>query len=183
MDISSPGISRTSLAERLDGLLKQYATQLAAVLAVVVGVTGVMMFFRLYKGEVESMHEWLGLGFVAAVALHVLRHRRPFARMAGQLPMQVLLAATVMVVTAFLMFSPPKQGNPFKQVSEAAMRAPVRDLAPVLGIPVEVVLRRLDEAGAGAAAPDASIETLAATSGVDRTKLLQAALGKRGRAR
>ena len=48
-----------------DETLRKYATQTTMALSLVVGVTGVMMFYHFYKGEVEALHEWLGLAFVA----------------------------------------------------------------------------------------------------------------------
>ena len=75
---SATATTRTAASDSTssaDSLLKKYSTPLTAATAIVVCVTGVMMFFHLYKGEVQAMHEWLGMGFVVAAVLHLLRHR------------------------------------------------------------------------------------------------------------
>ena len=66
---SSPTNQPADAASNADALLKKYSTPLTAATAIVVCVTGVMMFFHLYKGEVQAMHEWLGMGFVVAAIL------------------------------------------------------------------------------------------------------------------
>ena len=67
--------------------IRAYATPLATGAGLVVGVTGLMMFFHLAEGAVKELHEWLGVVAVAAVLLHVVRnwpallayHRRGWA--------------------------------------------------------------------------------------------------------
>lgn len=161
-----------------DALLKKYATQLTAALAVVISITGVMMFFSLYKREVEAMHEWLGMGFVVAVALHLARHRRPVGMMLGQARMRVLMLITVVIAAGFLLFPSGKEGNPVKQTIGAVMRAPVSNVAPMLGITSEEALARLNAAGATNATPTQSIETIALASNTPPMKLLKAIVGE-----
>ena len=50
---------------------KDLATSLTALLFVVIGITGVIMFFHFFDKYVEDMHAILGLVFVAVVFLHV----------------------------------------------------------------------------------------------------------------
>ena len=91
---SSPTNQLADAASNADALLKKYSTPLTAATAIVVCVTGVMMFFHLYKGEVQAMHEWLGMGFVVAAVLHLLRHRRPLTLMMKQSRTHILLVLT-----------------------------------------------------------------------------------------
>ena len=161
------------LAKTVDGWLRRYATQATIALTIVVGVTGVMMFFRLYKGEVQAMHEWLGLAFAAVALAHVVRHRQIFVGMLRQPRMRVLFAATAVASAAFIVAAPPKAPNPVRQATQAVMRAPLKDLAPVLGVTPEVLATRLD--GADTAL---SIDAIAKSRGVEPARLLQAAMAK-----
>ena len=163
-----------------DALLKKYSTQLTAALAVVVCITGVMMFFHLYKGEVEAMHEWLGMGFVAAVALHLTRHRKPLAMMITQNQMKILMAVTALIAAAFLVGSPAKQsGNPMRMTIKAVLSAPISDVAPVFGLSTDAAITQLTAAGARNATPAESIDSLAKASKTEPFKLL-ATLAERG---
>lgn len=149
-------------SNRADAALKKYSTALTTTLGLVICVTGVMMFFRLYKGEVAAMHEWLGMAFVAAIALHLLRHRRPFINLLAQPRTWVLSLLTALIAVAFLAFPSPKGGgNPMKQTVNAVLRAPIGQVAPVLGISEAELIDRLDAAGIPQATARQSIESLA----------------------
>jgi hypothetical protein len=155
-----------------DAVLKKYATQLTAALAVVVGVSGVMMFFHLYKGEVEALHEWLGMAFVAAVALHLARHRKPLAAMLGQYRMRILMAISALIAAAFIVATPAAPGNPVRMTIKAVLRAPIGELAPLLGVSTDQAIADLTAAGARNATPAQSLEALAQASNSEAFKLL-----------
>lgn len=156
-----------------ESLLRRYSTQATAALAVVVGVTGVMMFFHLAKAEVEAMHEWLGMAFVAAAMLHVVRHRVGFANMLGQTRMRLLFGAAALAAAAFIVLAPPKQGNPFRQATQLVLQAPIAQVAPVVGVPAAELAARLGTADQGL-----SIEAVAKSKGADPVQLLTVALQK-----
>ena len=163
-----------------DSMLKKYSTPLTAVTAIVVCVTGVMMFFHLYKGEVQAMHEWLGMGFVVAAVLHLVRHRRPLAFMMKQSRTHILLVLTLVVSLAFLYpSSGGQQVNPMRSTIEAVLRAPIKDLAPVVGVTTEELTARLADAGVAQPSPTDSLESLAKTSQAEPMKLLTAAMSPR----
>ena len=132
-------------ANSADSMLKKYSTPLTAATAVVVCVTGVMMFFHLYKGEVQAMHEWLGMGFVVASVLHLLRHRRPLTLMMKQSRTHILLVLTLVISLAFLYPSSSQQPNPMRSTITAVMRAPLKDLAPVVGVTTAELTARFAE--------------------------------------
>lgn len=163
-------------AQNADELLKRYATQLTSVLGFVVCITGIMMFFRWYKGEVEAMHEWLGLAFVAAVVLHITRHRRPLLLMLGQYRTRILLAGTVLVSAAFLVIPPPKTASPVKQTVAAVLRAPLADVAPLFGMSAKDAAARLSEVGVQNVSVEKSIEGMARSNNTPAMKLLSAIL-------
>ncbi|EME69647.1 hypothetical protein H261_12506 [Paramagnetospirillum caucaseum] len=141
--------------------LRRYATPGTAILSVVVGITGVILFFHLAKGPVEAIHEWLGMAFAAVAVLHVVRHRGSFAQMLRQRHMQVLAGVTVLGIAAFVALVPPKPpGNPLIRLARAAERAPIAQLAPVIGSSTDEVLARLKRAGI-TAEPGDTVATLA----------------------
>lgn len=157
----------------VDTMLRRYATQATAALSAVVGVSGVMMFFHIAKGEVEALHEWLGLAFVAVAALHVVRHRHGFGVMLGQTRMRVLFAAAAMAAAAFVVLTPAKSGNPFRQTTQIVLNAPLTSVAPLVGVSAQDLAARLH-----AADTSQSIDAIARAQGADPVTLLQAALAK-----
>ncbi|MEI7429475.1 MAG: DUF4405 domain-containing protein [Betaproteobacteria bacterium] len=148
-------------ALQTDELLRKYATQLTTVLAFVVCVTGIMMFFRWHKGEVEAMHEWLGVGFVVAAVLHATRHRKALFLMLTQTRTRLLLVITALLAAAFLVYSPPKTASPVKQTVSAVLRAPLGDIAPIFDLSADQAVSRLAEAGIKNTSATKSIEALA----------------------
>lgn len=163
-----------SATEKTDSWLKKYSTPLAGALALVICITGVMMFYGVFKGEVQAMHEWLGMAFVVAVVLHLVRHRRPVVHLMTQQRTLVLIGLTALISASFIVLAPAKEGNPVRQVVSSVMRAPISDLAPVLGISTEEAVARLTQAGAREPAAAKSIEVLARESGVNPMKLVAA---------
>jgi len=166
----------TTASPTADDWLRKYATQLTAALAVVVCVTGVMMFFKWYKGEVEAMHEWLGIGFVGALILHIARHRQPAGRMLTQTRTRLLLVCTGVIAAAFLLLAPAKTGNPLKQTVGAVLRAPLRDVAPLFDLSAAQAVARLSEAGFSNADPARSIQAMAIANHAPPLKLLNAVI-------
>jgi trans-aconitate methyltransferase len=176
---SSPTNQLADAASNADALLKKYSTPLTAATAIVVCVTGVMMFFHLYKGEVQAMHEWLGMGFVVAAVLHLLRHRRPLGLMMKQSRTHILLVLTLVISLAFLYPSSSQQPNPMRSTITAVMRAPLKDLAPVVGVTTAELTARFAEAGVARVDATDTIETLAKAHETDPMKLLSAAMTPR----
>lgn len=127
--------------------LRRYSTPGTAILSVVVGVTGVILFFHLAKGAAETIHEWLGMAFIILAVLHVIRHRGSFAQMLKQRHTQILAGAAALGIAAFVALAPPKPGNPMIRLARAAERAPISQLAPVIGSSAEEVLAKLGQAG------------------------------------
>jgi len=176
----SPVNRPADTANTADSMLRKYSTPLTAATAIVVCVTGVMMFFHLYKGEVQAMHEWLGMGFVVAAVLHLLRHRRPLGLMLKQSRTHILLALTLLISLAFLYPSSGEQkANPMRSTITAVMRTPVKDLAPVVGVTTSELTARFSEAGVAQVDATDTIETLAKANETDPMKLLSAAMTPR----
>ncbi|MGE5517101.1 MAG: DUF4405 domain-containing protein [Bacteroidota bacterium] len=162
----------------MESWLRRYATQATAVLALVVGVSGVMMFFHLGQDAVEGLHEWLGMAFAVAAGLHALRHRHGVAAMMGQPRTRVLFAAAAIATVAFVVLPAAKGPNPFHQATEAMMRAPLKNVAPVLGIPEQELTARLRAAGFAVADTTLSLDTIARSQNAHPAALMAAALKK-----
>lgn len=162
---------------RIDGWLRRYATQSTAAIGLVVAITGIILFFRLARGPVETAHEWLGLVFVAIALLHVIRHRRGFAAMIRERRQQVLFVLAALGFAAF--FLVPSEGpDPRRRLIDLAMEAPLARLAPLAGIVPEEAQRRLGAAGIVVTHSDQSLAGIAAVNHVEPKRVLALVLGE-----
>lgn len=170
--------TEASVTKTLDNWLRRYATQATAALSLVVGVSGVMMFFHLGKETVEALHEWLGMGFVAVAIAHAVRHRASLVNMLSQPRMRVLFAAAAVVTAAFVLAPSGKGPNPFRQATQAMVQAPLKDVAPVLGVSADDLTARLRAAGFAVSDTSVSIDAIARQHGAEAPRVLAAVLSK-----
>lgn len=63
---------------RCVSLWRELSTAASIALFVVVGTTGVMLLLGVRGMALKGVHEWLGLAFVVAAALHTCRHWTAF---------------------------------------------------------------------------------------------------------
>ena len=73
---------------------KDIATSLTSLVFLVVGITGVMMYFHLFTSSVKDLHEILGLLFVVAALFHVLVN---FKQMKQYFSKKIFLSLAVVV--------------------------------------------------------------------------------------
>ena len=58
---------------------RRFAGILTGLTFLVVGVTGVLMFFHVKSGTIVGLHEWLGICFLVAAGFHLAINWRSFA--------------------------------------------------------------------------------------------------------
>jgi len=162
-----------------DGWLRRHITQATIAASLVVGVSGVLLFFDLAKQQVHALHEWLGMLFVLIALLHVVRHRGIFAGMLHQRRQHVLFALAGAAVLGFVVAnSGGRDGNPIHALADRALAAPLTRLAPVVGIETGDAQRRLAAIGITADDPDSqSLVSLATAAHTDPRRLLGVVIG------
>jgi Domain of unknown function (DUF4405) len=170
--------SASTLKVEIEELLRKYATQLVAVLSLIIGISGVMMFFKLFKPQLQGMHSWLGLAFVLAVALHLTRNRRMLFVMLSQRRLHIMWGISIAVVIAFLFAAPTNsKGGLEKEAMRALQKSPLALVAPALGITTEDALGRLKQAGLESGS-EISIATAAQQLRLEPGQVLAIVLGK-----
>jgi hypothetical protein len=172
-------IEKTSAPAGFDGWLRRYVTQSTTAIGLVVGVTGVMMFFHLARDRVESAHEWLGVIFVLFAVLHVVRHRRGFVQMLRERRQHALFALAGLGVAGFLLASGGGHDGPsVHRLADRAMEVPLATLAPLVGIKADEAVLRLLAGGISGAQPGQSLISLAKANHVEPSRLLALVLGE-----
>ncbi|MCP5371935.1 MAG: DUF4405 domain-containing protein [Hyphomicrobiales bacterium] len=178
--MSAPSLSAPTVTPvRAKPLVQKYATALTAALFAVVGGSGAVMFFGLLHGELKEAHEWLGLAFVLAAVLHLVRNGRAFVTLARKARTQVLAGAAVLALGLFVVLSAPPGGggNPMRATLAAVQRAPLPAVAAVLDLSMPDLTARLAAAGVTLDESEAPLTTLAAISagqGIEAPRLLAA---------
>ena len=101
------------------------------------------------------------------------------------LPLLVLVPVLLLVVTLLssLAFLYPSSGgqkiNPMRATINAVLHAPIKDLAPVVGVTTEELTARLAHAGVTKSSPADSIQSLAKANQTEAMKLLAAVMSPR----
>jgi len=168
------------VTNQFDDLLRRHITTITTALWLVAAVTGVILFFHLARGSIETIHEWVGMLFITAAVLHVVRHRASFANLLRQPRTHLLFAAVAAGIATFVLALPAERpGNPMHQLAQAAEKAPLAHLAPVLGINDQTLLNRLRAGGIAVNDPVLSLADIAAAHHVETSRLLALALGSR----
>ncbi|MBS4068101.1 DUF4405 domain-containing protein [Sulfurimonas sp.] len=125
---------------------KDLATSLTALLFVVIGITGVIMFFHFFDKYVEDMHAILGLVFVAVVFLHVFFNFKSMRNYFNKTIFKILSAAVFVVALAFVLNV--KEGvNPKKVIMESLFNTPLQNSAIIFGVDINKFKVDLEKRG------------------------------------
>lgn len=144
----------------------QISTPAAAATFLVVGITGLMMFFHLAQSRLESLHEWAGLAMVCAAGLHAARNWRAllaYGRRGRSLQVSLVVAALgASAVLAAVFIQGPRGGLDALRVR--VERSPLVELAPILDEAPEELAARLRQYGFDGVTTDATPAQIAAAS-------------------
>lgn len=155
---------------------QRYSTALTAALGIITCVTGVMLFFHAYKGQITALHEWLGMGFVIATMLHLARHWKPFCSLMKQRRMHILtglaLLATVWFIAAAGTGSRENPMRTMGQTVNVMTKTSIATLAPVFSLSTDEAIARLADAGLREVDATQSADDIARTNNVTAIRVL-----------
>lgn len=167
----------TTNRDRIFGIVpRNLATPVTASVFVVIGVSGLMLFFGLFEDSVKEMHEWIGLAFVAAVILHLARNWIPLQVMMRQKATKASALAVALVAAVFIggAMMGGEEENPLRVMARAVETAPLEASAAVLGISQDEIFARLRKAGIEPAADARSLADIIKKSGADPRRVMGA---------
>ena len=90
---------------------RDIATSLTTLVFLVVGTTGVLMYFNLLDKYTKDMHEILGLAFVVAVFLHVLFNFNSMKQYFKKKIFFLISFITLITVGLFIVNAPEKKNH------------------------------------------------------------------------
>jgi hypothetical protein len=170
----------------MDSFLRKYATPLSLVAFLAVAVTGVMLFFDMRSRQLFEVHEWIGIIFVVALLLHLVRNWRGLLAMMSSTRNKAIVGGLGAVALLFIIGSAPfgyaggyggghGHGHQFhasRQVVHRLADAPIAKLAPALGITSDEAIARLQKGGVVAEGPNQSLADIADKQDTELPRLL-----------
>ena len=121
-------------------------TPLITIIFLVVGLSGLLMFFHVFDGYTEVVHEILGLFFVVFSVLHVILN---WKALKIHFKKRVFILSTIVVAVISILLVIQQQKSPkFDTILiERITNAPIEDVLKVLQVDSIVVVKRLEANG------------------------------------
>jgi hypothetical protein len=147
--------------------LKKYATPLSMVTSIAVSVTGLMLLFGI-RGPIGDVHEWIGVAFVAAMVMHIVRNWPGIKKIMSSLPGMAIVGGFGIAFAVLIVMAMPSGsgehgghgGGPW-MVANRVADAPISVSAPALGLTADQAVTKLKAAGVPVDGPQDSLSHLA----------------------
>ena len=131
--------------------LRKWATPLTVGSFLIMGVTGILMFFHVESGLNGFIHEWAGWAMVAGVSAHLTMNWRAFTTYFKRPLAKVIMGiSAVLLAVSFMPVS--GGGSPVDKVMGALTTADVQTVIALSGQEIDRGLTMLAEAGIDARA-------------------------------
>lgn len=156
---------------------RRVITPVTGVLALVIGISGGMLFFHLGEGLVKSAHEWLGMLFVLAMLIHILSNWNAITQHFRQRIARTATLTIVLVTGLFLGSGAISQTGGPNVVYQALEEAPITSLALLFKVDESALIDELGNRGLVVATNEQSIRDAAALAGVDARHALKQLVG------
>lgn len=127
-------------------LNRNYVTPFISLVFLVVGITGVLMFFHLFDGYTEVVHEFLGLFFVICAIFHVMLN---WKALKIHFKRGVFIPAALAVAAISILFIVQQHYNPKVDtiVLGRIIKAPIDDVFKALQVDSIEAVKRLEANG------------------------------------
>lgn len=159
---------------------RKVITPITGALSLVIGISGVMLFFHFAEGLVKGVHEWLGMAFAAVMLLHLAINwkafKHHFSKPTAWVGTGMVSALSVMFLVASLSGTPHE--NPTRSIMRLIETTAVSDLAPVFKINQSDLIQKLDQAGVEIETGRETLQELEGKSGVDARRLIAALVSR-----
>ncbi len=125
---------------------REFATSMTALMFLVIGATGVMMYFHILDKYTKQMHEILGLVFVAAVLAHVFVHYKSMKQYFSKKIFLIISVLTLVTVSVFVLNAP--EGKSSKKIlAEGVFNSKIEKSFVLFADNADLAKTRLTQAG------------------------------------
>jgi len=159
---------------------RRVITPVTGALALVIGISGGMLFFHLGEGVVKTAHEWLGMLFVMAMLIHMLSNWNAITQYFRQGIARVALLSVLLVTGAFLGTGAVGLPGGPNLIYQALGDAPIASLAVLFKVDEAGLIKELGSRGIPVTTTAQSIGDAAVVAGVnarDAVKQLVSSVG------
>lgn len=127
-------------------LNRNYVTPFISLVFLVVGLSGVLMFFHLFDGYTEVVHEFLGVFFVVCAVFHIILN---WKALKFHFKRGVFIPAGLAVIIVSILFIIQQQFNPKVDtiLLERIIKAPINDVFKALQVDYSEAVKRLEANG------------------------------------
>lgn len=127
-------------------LNRNYITPFISLIFLVVGLTGAFMFFHLFDGYTEVVHEFLGVFFVVCAVFHI---RLNWKALKIHFKRGVFIPAGLGAIVVSIIFIVQQQANPKVDtiLLNRIIKAPIDDVFKALGVDSSEAAKRLEANG------------------------------------
>ena len=158
-------------------LLNRYATPFVTGFFLISLISGVALFFHVGTAAFREMHEILSLVLILPFGLHVWKNWRPLLNYFRRAPFWIGSAVSLAAAIAFAWpaltgaAAGGAGGPPPFALSNAVMKAPVAEVAPVLNVTADDLLAGLKAKGFTVTGAEQSLVEIGKASGKDTMEL------------
>jgi hypothetical protein len=137
---------------------REWATPLAIGGFLLSALTGISLFFRVNTELGNIVHKFLGPLFVVGILCHITVNFAGFRRHLQQTTARIIIGIyALIIIAAFLPIGATE--NSQGQLINAAMNAPLKDLAVVVKRDPQIMLKKLQAEGVNISSIEQSIES------------------------
>lgn len=127
-------------------LNRNYVTPFISLVFLIVGLSGVLMFFHLFDGYTEVVHEYLGIFFVVCATAHVIlnwKGLRVHFKKGVFIPAAIGIFAVSVIFIVFSKLNPPVDIVLLNRI----VKAPIKDAFKALEVDYSEAVKRLEAKG------------------------------------
>ncbi len=123
-------------------LNRNYITPFISLVFLVVGFSGLLMFFHLFDGSTEVVHEFLGVFFVVCAILHIILN---WKALKIHFKKGVFIPAALAVIVVSVLFIVQQHFNPKMDtiLLDRIIKAPINDAFKALEVDYSEAVKRL----------------------------------------
>jgi len=126
--------------------IRDLATSITTLIFLVIGTTGVMMYFHIFDKYTKDMHEILGLVFVGAVFLHVLFNFNSMKQYFKKKTFYIISVITLLTVVGFVV-NAPEDTNAKRLILTKVINTSIQNSFPLFVKDMDLATIKLKEAG------------------------------------
>ncbi len=125
---------------------RDIATSLTTLVFLVIGTTGVMMYFHILDKYTKDMHEIFGLVFVGAVLLHVFFNFKSMKQYFQKKTFYIISIITLITAVLFII-NAPEDKNPKRLILTTVINTTIDKSFPLFVKDIDLATIKLKEAG------------------------------------